>query len=122
VKRVPFVWALTSVAAATVAASLVLADAEPAVRAPAVLAFLLVFPGIAVVRALAVAGDPLTELTLGVALSVALCVLVPTALLYLGMWSPGGALAVLVAITLVGVVVEVSHSARAAGRSTPTVE
>lgn len=107
--RVPLLWALTSVAAAAVVVSLLLADVPPAVRAPAVLAFVFVFPGLALVRPLAVSDDRLTELTLGVALSVAISVLVPTGLLYLGLWSPKGALAVLVAITLGGVALEVSH-------------
>ena len=109
--RVPLLWALTSVVAAAVVVSLVLADVQPAVRAPAVLLFVVLFPGLAVVRPLAVSGDRLTELTLGVGLSIAISVLVPTGLLYLGWWSPTGALAVLIAITLVGVAVEVSYSA-----------
>jgi uncharacterized membrane protein len=114
VNRVPLSWGLTSMAATAVVSSLVVADVHPAVRAPAVLTFVLLFPGLALVRPLALAGDRLTELTLGVALSVAISVLVPTGLLYLGWWSPNGALAVLIAITLGGVAFEVSYSARAA--------
>jgi uncharacterized membrane protein len=120
--RLPLLWALTSVVAAIVVLSLVLADVQAAVRAPAVLAFVFLFPGLAVVRLLAITGDRLTELTLGAALSVAIAVLIPTALLYLGGWSPNGALAVLVAITLGCTALEVSLSAYAARRSEPTTE
>jgi hypothetical protein len=119
VNRAPLPWALASLAAAATVAALVLADVHPAVRAPAVFAFVLLVPGLALVRAVAVGGDRLTELTLGVALSVAVSVLVPTSMLYLGWWSPNGALAVLVAITLGGVAVEVFSAPHAAGQVRP---
>jgi hypothetical protein len=70
-----------------------------------VLAFLLVCPGLALVRLLRI-GEAVTELTLGVALSVALAVVVPVAMLYAGDWSPKQSLALLIAATLAASVPE----------------
>jgi len=91
------------VTALTVAAVLVLlAGAGPALRAPVVLAFALVGPGMALVPLLRL-DDPLAELSLGVALSLALDTLVALAMLYAGAWSPEGALLALAAMSLAGV-------------------
>jgi hypothetical protein len=110
------------VAAVTAVTAVTLADVEPAVRAPTALAFMFLFPGLAVVRLLAVTRDRLAELTLGVALSVALATLIPTSLLYLGSWSPKTALAVLIAVTLGAVTAEILASAYPSARGEETGE
>ena len=63
--------------------------------------FLLVIPGMAVVHPLRL-GDPVAELSLAVALSLALDTLVASAFLYAGGWWPAGTLAVLIGIAAAG--------------------
>lgn len=67
-------------------------------RAPVVLGFVLVCPGLAVVRLVAVPTGGF-QLSLSVAISMALAVLVPAALLYAGAWSPLAALLILAVLT-----------------------
>jgi hypothetical protein len=81
-------------------------DANPVYRAPIVISFLLVGPGLAIVRLLGVPAAT-AQLSLGIALSMALDVLVPAALLYAGAWSPSSALAILVALAIAAALVEV---------------
>ena len=80
--------------------------AHPAYRAPIVLAFVLVCPGLALVRVLGIPGLT-AQLSLAIALSVTLDVLVPAGLLYAGVWSPIAALLILVALTVVTAAFEV---------------
>lgn len=91
------------------------AGADGAPRAIAALLFLLIGPGLACVRLLRL-DDPLTELALAVAVSLALETIVATALLATGYWSAGAALAALVAITLAAVA---AGFARARGAGSP---
>ena len=83
---------------AAAAALVVVVDADPLFRAPVVLTFVLLCPGLAIVRLLDVP-DVLTQLVLAVGLSLALAVLVPAILVYAGAWSPVAALIILIAIT-----------------------
>jgi hypothetical protein len=83
-----------AVTAATAAA--VLAPAPPSLRLLAVLCFLVVCPGGAIVRLLS-PGGWLVDLMLALAMSVALDVLAATALAYTGRWTPEANLAVLMA-------------------------
>ena len=101
--RVP----LAITAACAVVAALVYADVDSPVRSLIVLAFLLVVPGLALVRPLGLR-EPVAELSLAVALSIAISVLVPTALLYGSAWSPGGALAIVLGLTVAGAAVELA--------------
>ena len=102
---VPARWSwsfLAVVLASTVAVIIVSVVGVPeAVRAPITVWFIAFCPGMAVVRLLGI-DDAIAELMLAFALSFALAGLVPGAFLYLGAWSPGGTLAVLVAITVAG--------------------
>jgi hypothetical protein len=66
--------------------------------------FLLVGPGLAVTRMLRL-GDTMTEVTIAIATSLGLEVVIATALLTTGFWSPGTALAIVVVITLSCVVI-----------------
>lgn len=67
--------------------------------------FLLVCPGMALVG-LFLPRDGVATVTLALALSIALDTLIAMALLYAGYWSPRAGLVVLIAITLVGVVLQ----------------
>jgi len=98
-RRVP--WPPVVAAAALAAAVAALAGAPEPVRAPLVLAFLVLGPGMAFVPLLKL-GDPVAEVTLGIGISLALDLVVAVAMLYAGAWSPETTLVVLVAIALGG--------------------
>jgi hypothetical protein len=94
-------WAGVVAGFAVAAAAAALAGAPAPVRAPLVLAFLLLGPGMAYVPLLGL-GDPLAELTLGLAVSLALDLAVAAAMLYTGAWSPRTSLLALAGIALAG--------------------
>src|SRR5664280_2481030 len=71
-------------------------------RALVTLAFMSVCPGMSLARLIDL-GDALAEVTLAIAMSVALAGLVGGTLLYFGLWSPGTGSALLVAIAVGGV-------------------
>jgi hypothetical protein len=94
-------WPAILVLSAGAAGLVVGAGVPPALGTPFVLWFILVCPGMALVRLLRL-GDPVAELGIGIALSVALATLVSGALLYAGAWSPRATLAILAAVTVAG--------------------
>jgi hypothetical protein len=105
-RRRPVVWLAASSVWAAAAALTVVLDVQVAYRAPVVLSFLLICPGLSIVRAFGIRRGAV-EVALGVALSMALAVLVPAALLYAGAWSPSAALAVLIALTIAVAAIDV---------------
>jgi hypothetical protein len=92
-------WAEVNVALGVAALLVVVGDAESPIRVAAVLAFLLVSPGFAI-AALVRIEERAAELMLVLAVSVALDILVPATLMYVGWWSPRGALLVLFVIVV----------------------
>jgi uncharacterized membrane protein len=97
---------LVVIIATTVAtAALAAVDAPGPIRPAVTVLFVLTCPGLSLVRLLGLR-DPLAELVLGVATSIALAGLLGGVLLYSGMWSPLGGLAILVVITIAGIVGE----------------
>ena len=94
-------WIIFVGAAST--ALLAVTDEAGPLRAFVTIGFLLICPGMALVRLIDL-GDVLAETTLAIATSVALTGLVAGALLYLGLWSPAAGLAILIAIALGGLV------------------
>ena len=93
----PLLLPVATIVYAAAVSLLVFLQAPPSYRAAPVLLFVVLVPGIAVVRLLRIPGV-LVQLTLGLAVSLALAVLVPSLMVYAGWWSPRGALVVLVAI------------------------
>jgi hypothetical protein len=87
--------------AALAAAALALASAPAALRAPVVLAFLALGPGMAFVPLLGL-DDAVAELAVALGVSLALDLAVAATMTYAGAWSPVGSLAVLAAIALAG--------------------
>ncbi len=73
--------------------------------------FLLICPGMAFVRLLRLRGC-LTELTLAVALSIAIDTVVAEAMLYVRIWSPTRGLVVLMCISVVGAVLQIISASR----------
>jgi hypothetical protein len=81
-------------------------QASAAYRAPVILTFVLVCPGLALVRLLGIPAAA-ARLSLAIAVSLALAVLVPASLLYAGAWSPPAALAILAGLAITFAAVEV---------------
>jgi uncharacterized membrane protein len=106
--RRDLIWPTTLALWAALAVAAVFADIESPVRPALVLLFLLVCPGLALVRLLGIT-DRVTELTLAIAVSLALNALVPGLMLYLGAWSPRAGLLILIAITAVATAYETAR-------------
>lgn len=109
-------WLAVSSVWGTASVLVVALDANPVYRVPVVLGFLLIGPGLAIVRLLGIPAAT-AQLSLGIALSMALDVLVPAALLYSGAWSPSSALVILAALTIAAALVEVVLDATSPARS-----
>lgn len=107
-------WPVTCTALGLLAVVLVVVDASSVLRVPVVLTFLLVCPGLAIVRLLRIS-DTATEWSVAVALSISLDGLVTLVQAYTGTWSPTGAMLVLTAITLAAVAIEVVLRVRREG-------
>jgi hypothetical protein len=107
-------WREVLVVSAVLAGAVQLAPPHSPLRLAVILWFVLVCPGMAVVRLLAV-NDAATELALAVALSIALAMAAGGIALYSGLWAPGATLAILIAFT-VGAAVAPLGRARPRGR------
>jgi len=83
-------------------------DVASPLRAVVSVAFLLVGPGLAIVRLLRFR-QPLTVFTLAVAASLGLETVVATTLLATGTWTPGRALAVVASITVVAATLDITR-------------
>lgn len=101
------VWFVIAVGALLTGFLFVIA-ADSWLRALLTTLFLLVGPGLAIVRMLRIA-DGITEMTLAVATSLGLETVLSTALLVMGWWSPGRALAIVIAITLLCLIISVAR-------------
>ncbi len=102
-----FAWPVACTALGLLAVILVLAGAGAIIRVPVVLGFLLVCPGLAIVRLLRIS-DPATMWSVAVALSIAIDGLVSLVQAYSGHWNPTVALLAIAAITLAAVAIEVA--------------
>ena len=99
----PWVWPGVIIASALTVNVVVLGDVQSVIRPFLVFWFLLVCPGMAFVRLLRI--RPFTsELTLGLALSIALDTIVAATLLYAGAWSPAAGMVILGCLSVVGAV------------------
>jgi hypothetical protein len=112
VTDVRLVWPAVAIAwtlAATVAAA---THAHPALRAPIVIGFLVICPGLQVSRLLGIRGVA-TTLTLACLVSIVIDAAVAGGLVYGGSWSSRLALLVVAIVTLVGALAEITlHRAR----------
>jgi len=108
-------WAEVLVASALLAGAVQLAAPQSPVRIAVVLWFVLVCPGMALVRRLAL-HDAATELALAVALSIALAMAVGGVALYSGLWAPGATLGILIVLTVGATVAPVARVRTGRGR------
>jgi len=99
-------WPITCTALAALSVVLVLVDAGPTLRAPVVLTFLLVCPGLAVVRFLRIS-DVAARASVAIALSISLVGIVSLVQAYAGVWDPTVGVLAVAAITTVVVMIEV---------------
>jgi len=107
--RSPWLWPATIVLSAASIALVVFAGVATPARPFIALWFLLLCPGMALVRLLRVGGVA-TELSLAIALSLALDTLVAGVMIYTGTWAPTAGLIVLIAISVAGAALQVSSS------------
>lgn len=104
-------WTLVLIVSAVTAGSLYLLTDGGPMRVVFVLWFLLVCPGMMLVRFFRL-GEPLLEWVLAIALSIAADTFVGGILLYSGRWSPSGAFAILLALTIGGALVQEMNAMR----------
>lgn len=117
----PRVWPpLVVLLSGAVVLALALFDGPAAARGVAVLAYLAVVPGLAWVRLIRLP-DRLTQVVVGVTLSLALGILVAQAMLVLGRWSPPLGLGVLVIVASLAAGLELARDVRAARRGSSQV-
>jgi hypothetical protein len=90
-------WAVIVLLSTIAVAAASLVGAPELVRAPIVVWFLAICPGMAVIRLFRL-DEPVAEVMLACALSLALAGLIPAVFLYLDLWSPAWSLTLLVAI------------------------
>lgn len=109
--RVSQLWPVASAGLAVAVLAVVIADLDSAVRPALVLPFVLLAPGMAVIRPLRIP-DPAAVLMFAVALSLALAGLVAGTMVYTGTWSPVGGLVGLTLFTLAANVADVVVSIR----------
>ncbi len=102
-----WLWPATITASAAAIGLIVYGNAQTPLRPLLALWFLLVCPGMAFVGLLRL-HDRLVELTLAIALSLALDALVAGAMLYTGAWSPEGSLAILIGLSAVGALLQLA--------------
>lgn len=105
-------WPVIIVLTALVAGLLTFTNTDNPARIAIDLWFLLVCPGMMLVRFLNFR-EPLVEWTLAVALSLVADTLVGSILLYTGRWSPTGAFAILLGFTVVGALAQEIYAFRA---------
>lgn len=108
-------WPVAIVLSAALAGAAFAARLGPPLQPIAAFWFLLVCPGMAYIRLVRIA-TPLVELALAVALSLALDTLVAEAFVLAGRWSAAGALATLIALSLVGAALQVARAGRGPAR------
>jgi hypothetical protein len=104
-------WPALIAVSAIVAAVTMLTGSESPLRVASSFVFLLVGSGMAWVRLLRIR-DALIELTLAVALSIALGVIVTQIMIYLRIWSPEWGLLALICLSVVGIDLQVLQAYR----------
>src|SRR6266481_3795517 len=98
-------WPLIILLFAIAAGIFTFVDTDAQLRPAIVLGFLLICPGMMLVRFIRLR-EPILEWVLSVALSLAVDTAVAGILLYVGRWSPTGAFVILLGLTVVGVLAQ----------------
>jgi len=98
-------WLVVLIASTMAVAAVTLIGPLDALKAPVMLWFVAICPGMAMIRLVGIQ-ERTAEIMLALGLSIALAGLVPAVFLYLGAWYPALFLTVLVAITSVGILLD----------------
>lgn len=109
------IWTWIILISAALAGVIAFAANETPMRVAVVLWFLLVCPGMMLVRLFRL-GDPLLEWIVAITLSLAADTFVGGVLLYSSKWSPSGAFVILLALTVGGVLAQELYALRAQRR------
>jgi CBS-domain-containing membrane protein len=109
--------AIGIVVVAVAATVLVFAVPGSTARPYVVLVFALVCPGLAVVRLFRL-DDPLLELAIAIAVSIGVELMVSTAMVYLGLWSPKTLFTALVCVSIGGAAAELARARQQAEAQT----
>jgi hypothetical protein len=107
-KRQSLLWPGVIVFSALAAAVVNFAIPDVLGRPIIVMWFLFVCPGMTLVRFLRLS-EPIAEWTLAIALSFSIDALVAGLQMYTGLWSPSGALGIIIGFCLVGVIVQIIY-------------
>ncbi len=99
-------WPIIIIASAIGAGLAMVGNIESPIRPVIAFWLLLICPGMAFVRLLHIE-ERLTELTLAIALSIAIDTIVAEAMLYAGVWSSELGLVVLICLSIVGVALQI---------------
>ncbi len=101
-----WIWPVLIILSALGAGLMTFGDTVSTMRRALVLWFLFICPGMAFVRLLRL-NDGIAQLTLAIALSLALDTIVAGSMLYAGVWSPKGILSIVIALSLLGAALQI---------------
>ncbi len=102
-------WPIIITVSAIAAGLAMISDTEASIRPVITFWFLLVCPGMAFVRLLHIE-EYLTELTLAIALSIAINTIISEAMVLAKIWSPKGGLIVLILLSFTGVFLQIINN------------
>ena len=98
-------WAVIVLVSTAAVVLVSLVGAPDIVRGPITVWFIVICPGMAIIRLLRL-DEPVADIMLALALSLALAGVIPAVFLYLGAWSPAWSLTILVAVTVTGLALD----------------
>ena len=98
-------WAVIVLVSTGAVAWVSLVGAPDVIRGPITVWFIAICPGMAIVRLLRL-DEPVADIMLAFALSLALAGLIPAVFLYLGAWSPAWSLTILIAVAVTGLALD----------------
>ncbi len=100
------IWPVVIILSSLGAGFMVFSNVMAVIRPIVVLWFLFICPGMAFVRLLRL-NEGITQLTLAIALSLALDAIVAGTMLYAGIWSPKGTLGIVIMLSLLGAALQI---------------
>ena len=100
-----WVWPVLILLSSLASVGVTFADWQSPIRALLILWFIVICPGMGLVRLLRL-HDPLAEFMFAIGLSIALATIVASAILYADLWSPPLILAILATISIAGAFVQ----------------
>lgn len=106
-----YAWPVLILIWAAATALVVFADILPAVRPAVVIGFMLICPGMALIRLLRIS-DTLHEMVFAIGLSLAIDSALASLMLYAGAWNPDRSVAYLIILSVVGALFQIAALTR----------